>query len=83
MTNATIEARAIQRAKDQHVHIFAVAGRQGVYTTKSKSDPTERYTLVAKGSEVGCSCKGFAYRGSCKHAAALEARLARESRCAA
>jgi hypothetical protein len=59
------------------VHIFAVAGRPGCYVTKSKSDPSERYNLVARGGIEACSCRGFAYRKSCKHVEALGNRLAR------
>lgn len=83
MSPAQLEARAIQRARDEHVHIFAVPGRPGVYTTKSKSDPAERYTLVAKHGVLACACKGFAYRASCKHVEALRNRLAREAQQAA
>lgn len=79
MTVAEQEARATARAREQHVHIFAVPGRPGVYTTKSKSDPTERYSLVAKDGIIACSCKGFEYRKVCKHVEALKNRLARET----
>jgi hypothetical protein len=79
MTRAEIEARAAQRAYDQHVHIFSVPGRPGVYTTKSKSQPGERYTLVARDGIEACSCKGYEYRQSCKHVEALRNRLAREA----
>ena len=78
MTAAELQARAIQRAADQHVHIFKTA-RPGVYTTKSKADPTARYTLVTRDGIVACSCKGFEYRQCCKHSEALRNRLARES----
>lgn len=80
MTQATCEARANDRAHSEHVHIFAVAGRPGVYITKSKSNPAERYSLVAgPDGIVGCSCKGFEYRQVCKHSQALLNRLAREA----
>jgi hypothetical protein len=80
MNQTTLQARAQQRAHMEHVHIFSVPGRAGSYITKSKSSPTERYSLVAGyNGEVGCSCKGFGYRGSCKHAEALKNRLAREA----
>lgn len=79
MSEAQVEARANQRAYDQRVHIFAVPGRPGVYTTKSKSDPRERYALHVLDGIVACSCTGFAYRRSCKHAEALKNRLAREA----
>ena len=73
------QARALQRAYDQRVHIFAVPGRLGVYITRSKSHPKMRYSLVARDGELACSCPGFAYRQSCKHAEGLRNRLAREA----
>ena len=80
MSTATMEARANQRAHDEHVHTFAVPGRPNCYTTKSKSDPSERYSLVAgPDGIVGCSCRGFEYRQVCKHSQALLNRLAREA----
>jgi len=83
MSEVEQAARASQRAHAEHVHIFAVPGRPGVYTTKSKSDPSERYSLVAKDDIVACSCKGYEYRRCCKHAEALKNRLAREAVAAA
>jgi hypothetical protein len=73
------QARAIARAHDERVHIFAVPGRPGVYVTRSKSNPSERYSLVALDGIVACSCKGYEHRKVCKHVAALENRLAREA----
>ena len=79
MSREQIEARAIARAREEHVHILAVPGRAGVYTTRSKSNPAERYTLVASDGIEACTCKGFEYRASCKHVEALRNRLARET----
>ncbi|HZU75486.1 MAG TPA: hypothetical protein VFA70_01905, partial [Dehalococcoidia bacterium] len=53
-------------------------GRPGISTTRSKSNPSERYTLVARDEMIACSCKGFGYRGVCKHAEQLKNRLARD-----
>lgn len=78
-TTLDLDVRAAQRAHTEHVHIFAVPGLPGRYVTKSKSDTAERYALVACGGDVACSCKGYRYRHECKHAAALRARLARET----
>ena len=80
MSPIELSARANQRAHDQRVHIFAVPGRPGYFTTRSKSDPRERYSLVAGANEVACSCKGFQYYKTCKHSEALLNRLAREAR---
>jgi hypothetical protein len=79
MALAEQQARAIARAHDERVHIFAVPGRPGVYVTRSKSNPSERYNLVAIDDVVACSCRGYEYRKVCKHVAALENRLAREA----
>jgi hypothetical protein len=80
MSLAEMEARAAQRAHDEHVHIFAVPGRPGVYQTTSKSEPGKKYTLVSKNGIEACSCRGYEYRRSCKHIEALRNRLAREAR---
>lgn len=79
MTQVEMVARAIARAREEHVYIRATA-RPGVYSTVSKSDPAQHYTLVAMDGVLGCSCKGFEYRKCCKHSEALKRRLARESR---
>src|SRR5438132_1186703 len=62
MTMAELRARALTRAYDQRVHIFSVPGRPGVYVTRSKSEPHERYNLVVEEDAVACSCRGFQYR---------------------
>ncbi len=80
MSRETLEARALERARDEHVHIFQVPGRPGFYRTRSRSDPSERHSLVAgPDGIVGCSCSGFYYRESCKHVEQLKNRLAREA----
>ncbi len=79
MTAAEQQARAIDRAHREHVHIFRVPGRPGVFRTASKSEPGERYSLVVQDGEEACSCRAFAYRKLCKHVEALRNRLAREA----
>jgi hypothetical protein len=80
MSREALQARAIQRAHDQHVHILAVPGRPNCYVAKSRTNLTERYYLVAgPDGAVGCSCKGFEYRQSCKHAEALKTHLAHQA----
>ena len=80
MTTAELQARAHARAHDEHIYIRAVPNRPGYYTTRSRTDPRRRYTLVAIGSDIACSCSGFSYRRNCKHVEALRNRLAREGR---
>ena len=78
MTDAELEARAHGRAYDERVHIFAVPGRPGVYTARSKTEPRRRYSLVARDGIIACNCRGYEYRKVCKHSSALLNRLARE-----
>lgn len=80
MTTAEMLARAHGRAHDEHIYIRAVPNRPGYYTTRSRSAPAHRYSLVAIGDDVACSCPGFSYRRTCKHVEALCNRLAREGR---
>jgi hypothetical protein len=78
MTDAELMARAHARAFDEHLYIRAVPNRPGYYTVRSRNAPRYRHSLVALGNDVACSCSGFHYRRSCKHAEALRNRLARE-----
>jgi hypothetical protein len=80
MTNAALLAGAHARAFDEHLSIRAVPNRPGYYTARSRTEPWRRYSLVALGDDVACSCAGFHYRRSCKHVEALRNRLAREGR---
>jgi hypothetical protein len=78
MTTAELLARAHQRAYDEHIYIRAVPNRPGYFTARSRSEPWRRYSLVAIGSDVACSCAGYYYRRGCKHVEGLRNRLARE-----
>ena len=78
MTPALLQARAHQRAYEEHIYIRAVPRRPGYFTTRSRSEPHRRYTLVAIGADLACSCAGFYHRRNCKHVEALRNRLARE-----
>lgn len=80
MSAAELRARAHERAFDEHIYIRAAPNRPGYYTTRSRTDPRRRYTIVAIGNDVACSCRGFAYRRHCKHVEALCNRFAREGR---
>ncbi len=79
MSEAELQARAIDRAHRERVHIFRVPGRPGVFRTRSKSDPEKRHSLVVRDGAEACSCRAFAYRKVCKHVEALRNRLAREA----
>lgn len=80
MTESEKRARAIQRARDEHVHILKVHNRPNVYTTLSKSRERARYILfVEPDGSVACSCRGFYNHKVCKHSEQLHTRLAREA----
>ena len=80
MTDTELRARAHARAHDEHVYVRAVPNRPGYYTSRSRSHPRVRYTLVVAGGDIACSCPGFYHRRSCKHTEGLRNRLAREGR---
>lgn len=80
MTESEKRARAIQRAREEHVHILKVHNRPNVYTTLSKSRERARYILfVEPDGSVACSCRGFYNHKVCKHSEQLHTRLAREA----
>ncbi len=80
MTAAELQARAHERAYKEHIYIRAVPNRPGYYTSRSRSEPHRRHTLVVIGADIACSCAGFYHRRNCKHVEALRNRLAREGR---
>ena len=54
----------------------ALAGPERViYAIASASNPDSSYRLEVDGADVSCDCKGFAYRGMCRHARDLKAAL--------
>jgi hypothetical protein len=83
MTQVELETRATARAADEGLHTFRLAG-QGAYLVKSrKSDPGSMHVVRvdSAGHVLDCSdCKGWEYRRSCTHAAAVTRRLEREAR---
>ncbi len=80
MNQTELQARAHARAFDEHLYIRAVPNRPGYYTARSRTNPARRYSLVAIGDEVACSCNGFYHRRNCKHVEALRNRLSRSPR---
>jgi SWI/SNF-related matrix-associated actin-dependent regulator of chromatin subfamily A-like protein 1 len=46
-----------------------------VYELASGSDPSKKYILTFEANEVTCTCPGFEYRGTCRHARDLKAAL--------
>jgi hypothetical protein len=44
-----------------------------VYELASGSNPSKKYILTFEASEATCTCPGFEYRGTCRHARDLKA----------
>ena len=76
--NAGPEA-ALRPAAEAAVRALAsaLAGpERTVYLVASASNPNASYRLEVVGPDVACDCKGFGYRGMCRHARALKDALA-------
>src|SRR5438105_10073378 len=71
-----MERRALERAKVERVRIVKIAGEQRYLARSRTVEPGAYFELtVSPWGNVRCSCPGFGFRGVCKHAAALKARL--------
>lgn len=47
-----------------------------VYSVASTSDPSTAHRLEVTGADITCDCKGFGYRGMCKHVRELKNAMA-------
>ena len=47
-----------------------------VYAVDSASDPRAVHRLEVEGADIACDCKGFSYRGMCRHVRDLKSALA-------
>ena len=65
-------------ATKSKVQVYTVEeGRR--YVTPSTSIPGFAYEVIVHSQQPGdisCNCKGYEFRGSCKHISAVEAQLA-------
>ena len=71
--------RALRPVSESAIRALAsaLAGpRRLVYTIASASNPALRHRLEVDGADIACDCKGFTYRGMCRHARALKEALA-------
>jgi uncharacterized Zn finger protein len=76
MVPAELERRALERAKAERVRLVKLAGEQRYLARSRTVEPGAYFELtVSPWGQVRCACPGFTYRGICKHAAALKARL--------
>jgi len=56
---------------------LALAGPQRlVYAIASSSDPAAIHRVEVEGADIACDCKGFSYRGMCRHVRDLKTALA-------
>jgi hypothetical protein len=81
MTLDELDTRARQRAKEERLHTWKLTG-QPVYMVRSRhTEPGSMHCVeVQDGRVMDCSCRGWQYRRSCTHAAAVMRRLEREGR---
>ena len=78
MAKPELEQKALARARAERVRIVKLAG-QDRYLARSRTvEPGAYFELSVSWGRVRCSCPGFNYRGICKHAAALQARIERD-----
>ena len=47
-----------------------------VYAVTSASNPRSSYRVEVEGADIVCDCKGFSYRGMCRHVRDLKSALA-------
>jgi uncharacterized Zn finger protein len=74
-----LEQRALERARAERVRVVKLAGTDRYLARSRTVEPDAYFELFASPfGHVTCTCPGFAYRGVCKHAAALTVRLDRE-----
>lgn len=81
MTMTEFDERARIRAATERLHTFKLAG-QPLYLVRSRgTEPGSMHQVhVTAGQVDDCTCKGWLYRQSCTHAAAVTRRLERERR---
>jgi hypothetical protein len=81
MTTTELDQRARDRAVTERLHTFKLAG-QPLYMVRSReTEPGSMHQVhVTAGRVDHCTCKGWYFRKSCTHAAAVTRRLEREGR---
>jgi hypothetical protein len=83
LSKADLDQRARQRAAEEGIHTFRLAGVSAFLVKSRKTDPGAMHVVhvAGDGTVTECSnCPGWHYRQSCIHAAAVTRRLERERR---
>jgi hypothetical protein len=76
MRDLETERRALERAKLERVRVVKLVGADRYLARSRTVEPGSYFELsVTPWGSIRCSCPGFVYRGICKHAAALRAKL--------
>ena len=78
MAKPELEQKALARARAERVRIVKLAGEDRYLARSRTVEPGAYFELSVSWGRVRCSCPGFSYRGICKHAAALQARIERD-----
>ena len=53
-----------------------VGPKAAVYAVASTSDASVAYRIEVDGADITCDCRGFSYRGMCKHSRELKDAIA-------
>src|SRR5688572_10349175 len=80
MPRAELERRALERARAERVRIVKLAGQERYLARSRTVEPGAYFELSVSWGRARCSCPGYSYRGVCKHAAALQARINQQQR---
>jgi SWI/SNF-related matrix-associated actin-dependent regulator of chromatin subfamily A-like protein 1 len=75
MPRTTTDREALRRAFEALLKVLSGPDVKRFRIT-SASHAGVAYEIVVTGSDVTCSCPGFEYRGQCRHAREVKARLA-------
>jgi hypothetical protein len=76
MLRSELELRALERARTERIRVVKLDG-EGRYLARSRTvEPGAYYELtVGARGHIRCGCRGFAFYGVCKHAAAVAVKL--------
>ena len=75
MPKPACEQKAVERARAERIRIVKLVGQERYLARSRTVEPGSYYELTVAWGRVRCSCPGFTYRASCKHVAALQARI--------